>query len=87
MLKKSFSLSGHKTSIKLEESFWIALEDVAIARKMTLRELISHEDVNRKNTNFASHLRVLVLHYYKNLAISSLNQENICEKEESEGNM
>ena len=65
LIKKSFTLFGHATSIKLEESFWEALEDVAKANNQTLKEFIEFQDSHRKNKNLASHLRTIILEYYK----------------------
>jgi predicted DNA-binding ribbon-helix-helix protein len=66
MRKKSLILSGHATSIKLEDPFWDSLEEIADLKKLSLKAFIEYEDCHRKEVNLASHLRVLVLNYYKN---------------------
>lgn len=65
IVKKSFCLSGHQTSVKLEEDYWCILEEIANDRKITLKELVEYEDCHRKSKNLASHLRILVLHTLK----------------------
>jgi predicted DNA-binding ribbon-helix-helix protein len=60
--KRSISLSGHRTSIALEPEFWAALAQLAAAEKLTLLNLISRVDEERKpEQKLASALRVYVL--------------------------
>ena len=60
MLKKSVQLTGHQTSVSLEEAFWDALKKLAEERKTSVRQLIITVD-NHRTTNLASALRVFVL--------------------------
>ncbi|MDP3372520.1 MAG: ribbon-helix-helix domain-containing protein [Candidatus Paracaedibacteraceae bacterium] len=74
MLKKSIRLSGHNTSIALEKEFWESLETIAEMQKMTLINFIAYQDCHRKDTNLASHLRVYVLNYYRNINPHEIKQ-------------
>ena len=65
MIKKSIRLSGHATSLALEQEFWDALCEIAGQNEMSLNDLITYQDCHRKDVNLASHLRVYVLNYYK----------------------
>ncbi len=65
MIKKSIRLSGHATSLALEEEFWDALLEIAIRDDMSLNDLVTYQDCHRKDVNLASHLRVFVLKYYQ----------------------
>lgn len=67
MIKKSFTLLGHATSIRLEAPFWDALNVIAAQQSKTLTALIAQADSHRHDKNLASHLRVMVLDYYKGL--------------------
>lgn len=58
--KRSVKLSGHTTSISLEEPFWDVLRLSALARGLSLNELIGAIDQVR-NTNLSSALRVFAL--------------------------
>lgn len=44
LVKKSFSLSGHRTSVALEPEFWAALARMAGARGMSLAALVAQID-------------------------------------------
>jgi len=60
--KRSFSLSGHRTSIALEPEFWAALEAIAQAQSASLTALIGGIDSARVPSQaLASALRVFAL--------------------------
>jgi predicted DNA-binding ribbon-helix-helix protein len=62
LIKRSFSLSGHRTSIALEAEFWNALEEIARSRGSRLGELVAQVDAARDDgTGLASALRVTAL--------------------------
>ena len=45
--KRSVTIAGHETSIRLEPMFWAALEDEAARRGLPLNALIAAIDVER----------------------------------------
>lgn len=60
--KRSFSLSGHRTSVALEPEFWTALETIASRQGRPLAALIARVDSTRTPADpLASRLRVLAL--------------------------
>jgi len=60
--KRSFSLSGHRTSVALEQEFWAALEGLAADRGMALSALVAAVDAGRApGRPLASALRVAAL--------------------------
>lgn len=65
MKKRSVSISGHRTSISLEEEFWSLLNDIAREQGRPLAQLIAEIDRNRMKAaepaNLSSALRVHVL--------------------------
>ena len=62
LVKRSLSLSGHRTSVALEPEFWAALEALAAARGVTLVALVAAEDTARDPARtLASALRVRAL--------------------------
>ena len=61
-MKRSFSLAGHRTSVALEDPFWVALVRIATARGQTLSALVAATDAGRApGQPLASALRVLAL--------------------------
>ena len=58
--KRSVLISGHATSVSLEEEFWVALKRVSTDREQSINELISELDRNRVG-NLSSTIRVFIL--------------------------
>jgi predicted DNA-binding ribbon-helix-helix protein len=62
MLKKrSFALSGHRTSVALEPEFWAALDEDAREQAIALASLVGRVDSTRGDRNLASALRLHAL--------------------------
>ena len=63
LLKRSFRLAGHRTSVALETEFWRALEAAAARRGQSLAALVEELDAGRAETGrpLASTLRVFAL--------------------------
>jgi len=65
ILKKSVTISGHRTSITLEPEFWDALKHIAQSQKQSLNALVTHIDEKRLSRNLSSALRVYILQNYQ----------------------
>ena len=62
LVKRSLSLSGHRTSVALEPEFWAVLDTLAASRDQSLIALVASEDATRNPArSLASALRVLAL--------------------------
>jgi predicted DNA-binding ribbon-helix-helix protein len=66
VVKRSIVIAAHKTSVSLEDAFWKALKAIAIDRGTTLSNLITSIDVERRQSNLSSSLRLFVLDFYRN---------------------
>ena len=65
VVKRSIIISGHKTSVSLEDAFWKGLKEIAGIRGMTLSDLVSTIDSERRHGNLSSAIRLFVLDYYR----------------------
>jgi predicted DNA-binding ribbon-helix-helix protein len=65
VIKHSVVLAGHKTSVSLEDAFWRGLKDIAMNRRMTVKDLINSVDLDREEGNLSSALRLFVLDHYQ----------------------
>ena len=65
VMKRSIILSGHKTSVSLEEAFWVGLKGIAKSKGKSVAELITSVDLGRDYNNLSSALRLFVLDYYQ----------------------
>jgi predicted DNA-binding ribbon-helix-helix protein len=62
LVKRSFTLAGHRTSVALEPEFWQALAALAEAAGCSLAALVARVDAERKPERaLASALRVHAL--------------------------
>jgi len=57
LIKRSFSIQGHRTSVALEAEFWQALDAAAAARGQSSAALVTEIDEER-STPLASAIRV-----------------------------
>ena len=65
-LKRSVTISGHRTSVSLEADFWVALTEIATELKRPLAKLIDEIDKrDGRGNNLSSALRVFVLAHYR----------------------
>ena len=63
LLKKSFTIGNHRTSISLEPEFWEALEMKAKEQNVSLSKLVLKIDNEKPKDyiNLASYIRIWVL--------------------------
>ena len=63
LLKKSFTIGNHRTSISLEPEFWDALEIIAKEQNVSLSKLVLKIDNEKPKDyiNLASYIRIRVL--------------------------
>lgn len=64
--KRSVTISGHRTSVSLEQAFWDALKEIAAAEECSVAALIARIDAGTtgpdgEKANLSSALRVYVL--------------------------
>jgi len=59
--KRSFSLSGHRTSVALEAEFWAVIDAGAAREKLSLAALVAKIDAMRGEKPLASALRLYAL--------------------------
>jgi len=65
VVKRSIVIAAHKTSVSLEDAFWQALKEIAVVHGTTLSNLVTSIDIDRKQGNLSSCLRLFVLEFYQ----------------------
>ena len=68
VVKRSIVIAGHKTSVSLEDAFWKGLKEIAGGRNLTLSDLVSTIDSERRHGNLSSAIRLFVLNHYRTQA-------------------
>ena len=55
LVKRSFSLAGHRTSVALEPDFWTALEGMALRRNLPLARLVAEHRLDEADAHDVAH--------------------------------
>ena len=66
--KRSIVIKDHKTSVSLEEAFWIGMKEIAAECNKSLSKLTSEIDSQRQQGNLSSAIRLFVLDHYQTRA-------------------
>jgi len=66
IVKKSVNISGHRTSISIEEQFWEMLREISNHYNKSINSMVLDIDKNRDiNTNLSSAIRLFILNHLK----------------------
>ena len=65
IVKRSVVIAGRKKSIRLEETVWKSLREIATYRDMTLVALLTAIDSTQNQGNLSSAIRLFVLNFYR----------------------
>jgi predicted DNA-binding ribbon-helix-helix protein len=60
-MKRSIVISGHKTSISLEDPFWSGLKEIAKSNGATISSVVAQIESSRQHGNLSSAIRLFVL--------------------------
>jgi predicted DNA-binding ribbon-helix-helix protein len=63
--KHSVLISGHETSVSLENAFWDSLRNIAREQNLSINDLVAKIDSSRRG-NLSSTIRLYVLRHTKN---------------------
>ena len=76
--KRSLTLRGHRTSVSIEDRFWLAFCSIAHDRDMAINELAALIDEKRdiETEGLASAVRDYVLRHYMERAADQSRGEN-----------
>ena len=75
MQKRSLTIHGHRTSISLEEPFWVALNDIAKARQQSVASLVQMIDQERVG-GLSSAIRMFILAELRHQLAASTTTKN-----------
>jgi predicted DNA-binding ribbon-helix-helix protein len=68
LISRNVTVNGHRTSLRLEEETWAAIEDICRAEKTNIHTLCSLLDRRRQGLSRTSAVRVFVLSYFRTAA-------------------
>lgn len=65
---RNVSVNGHRTSLRLEQDVWDALEEICARENMTVHETCTHVEQRRKGSSRTAAVRTFILGYYRSAA-------------------
>ena len=77
IVKRSVVIAGHKTSVSLEDAFWVCVREIAKERGRTVSDLVASIDADRQggDRNLSSAIRLFVLDFYRSEPIRRADRE------------
>lgn len=65
MLCRNFVINGRRTSLRMEAEFWIALEDMARHRGVSVAALVSQVNMDRGESPLTRVIRVMCISHFR----------------------
>ena len=77
VVKRSIVISGHKTSVSIEDPFWHCLKEIGRSERKALSALVAGIDGGRqKNSNLSSAIRLFVLDRFSQAGIGRVHRRS-----------
>jgi len=67
---RNVSVSGKRTSLKLEKEIWVAIDDICSIERITVDDLMTKLDSTQGMINRASKIRCFAVSYFRNAALT-----------------
>lgn len=71
LVSRNVTVDGHRTSLRLEQDVWDALEEVCARENMNLHEVCTHVERRRSGSSRTAAVRTFVLGYFREAASDS----------------
>ena len=73
LICRNVTVSGRRTSIRMEQVMWNSLADICRTEERMLNELITMIDEKRAESNLTAAIRVFIICYYRDVAHSRMS--------------
>ncbi len=82
VIKRAVLVNSHKTSVSLEDEFWLGLREIAYHEHINISKLVERINHSRDTANLSSAIRVFVFNHFRrprneNRDTQSQRQENL----------
>ena len=71
LVSRNVTVNGHRTSLRLEQDVWDALEEVCGREGLSLHEVCTHIENRRSGSSRTAAVRAFVLGYFREAASDS----------------
>lgn len=69
IIKRSVVIAGKKTSVSLEDTFWLGLKEIATQKRVALGSILDTIADGRDNANLSSAVRQYVMQHFYTMAM------------------
>ena len=68
LLSRNVTINGHRTSVRLEQASWEAIEEICSSEGVSLHELCSMIEGQRNGSSRTSAVRAFIVTYFRTAA-------------------
>lgn len=68
LISRNITVSGHRTSMRLEPEMWDALAEVCRREGRSLHDICTAVDAHRRQSSLTAALRVFIVSYFRSAA-------------------
>ena len=68
LINRNVTVKGRRTSVRLEQPMWDALEEICRRERKVLNQLVSEIDHNRLESSLTAAIRVTIMLYFRTAA-------------------
>jgi predicted DNA-binding ribbon-helix-helix protein len=65
LVNRNVTVMGHRTSVRLEQAMWDALEEICRRERKVLNQLVTEIDHIRRESSLTAAIRVTIMLYFK----------------------
>ncbi|HEY9080948.1 ribbon-helix-helix domain-containing protein [Magnetovibrio sp.] len=65
---RNVTVDGHRTSLRLEQDVWVALEEICVREDMNVHEICTLIEQRRKGSSRTAAVRAFILQYFREAA-------------------
>src|SRR3954452_13944230 len=80
LICRNVTVSGRRTSIRMEQVMWTSLTDICRREELTINEIISLIDEKRAETNLTAAIRVFFICYYRDASLNNVAKSGFAEE-------
>lgn len=68
LINRNVTVTGRRTSVRLEQPMWDALEEICRRERKVLNQLVSEIDHGRQESSLTAAIRVTIMQYFRTAA-------------------
>ncbi len=71
LVSRNIVVEGRRTSVRLEQEMWDAIREIAVREGVSIHDICSMVDAERRESSLTAGLRVFIMSYFRTAATES----------------